>query len=56
LLRLKENNVQIPLNACCLGGPAAEQPPLSAGTMLVLAAFYGAGALIVLFATVAFLR
>ncbi len=48
--------MRVPLNACCLGGPAAEQPPVSAGTMLVLAALYGAGALIVLFVTVAFLR
>ena len=40
--------MQIPLNACCLGGPATTQSPVSAGAMFVLAAIYAAGALIVL--------
>jgi hypothetical protein len=39
--------VQVPLNACCLGGPVVTQTPLSAGAVLVLAAIYAAGGFIV---------
>jgi hypothetical protein len=39
--------MQVPLNACCIGGPPVEQPAFSAGALLVLAAIYGAGALVV---------
>jgi len=43
--------MQIPLNACCVGGPYAEQPPLSFAQVLVLAALSVLGALIVLVST-----
>jgi hypothetical protein len=39
--------MQIPLNACCLGGPVVTQTPLSAGAMFALAAIYAAGGFIV---------
>jgi len=43
--------MQVPLNACCIGGPPVEQPAFSAGAMFVLAAVYGAGALLVFVVT-----
>lgn len=43
--------MQVPLNACCLGGPYVEQPPLSLAQVLVLAALSVIGALIVLVST-----
>jgi len=39
--------MQVPSNACCVGGPVQTQPAASPGVLLVLAAVYGAGALIV---------
>lgn len=39
--------MQVPLNACCVGGPVVSQSPVSAAAMLILAAIYAAGALIV---------
>ncbi len=43
--------MQVPLNACCIGGPTVEQPALSLAQVLVLAALSVAGALIVLVST-----
>ena len=40
--------MQVPLNACCLGGPVVTQTPVSARAMLILAAIYAAGAFIVI--------
>ena len=39
--------MQVPLNACCLGGPVSTQTPVSAGALFVLAAIYATGAFIV---------
>jgi hypothetical protein len=35
------------MNACCVGGPVVDQPPLSRGAVLILAAMSLVGALIV---------
>lgn len=47
--------MQIPLSACCVGGPCVEQPPLSLAQVVVLAALSVAGTLIVFVATATFL-
>ena len=39
--------MQVPLNACCLGGPVMTRTPVSAGALFVLAEIYSAGAFIV---------
>ena len=40
--------MRVPIDACCVGGPAQEQSPVSAVALLVIAAIYRAGALLVL--------
>jgi hypothetical protein len=47
--------MQVSLNACCVGGPIQEQSPVSPTALFILAAIYGAGALIVFAVTAAFL-
>lgn len=43
--------MQVPLNACCVGGPVVTQSPVSAGAMLILAAIYAMGAFVAAGAT-----
>lgn len=45
--------MQVPLNACCLGGPVQTQTPVSAAAMLILAAIYAVFGLVVVVATTA---
>ncbi|HUO98046.1 MAG TPA: hypothetical protein VMU01_05235 [Rhizomicrobium sp.] len=40
--------MEVPTNACCVGGPAVNQPPITAADMLFLAVMSVAGVLIVL--------
>jgi hypothetical protein len=40
--------MRVPSNACCVSGPAAEQPPVTSVDMLILAVMSVAGMLIVL--------
>lgn len=43
--------MQVPLNACCVGGPVQTQTPVSAGAMLILAAIYALFGVVVVTAT-----
>lgn len=47
--------MRVPVDACCVGGPAQEQSAVSATALLVIAAIYGLGALLVLAVTASFL-
>ena len=43
--------MQVPLNACCIGGPVQTQTPVSAAAMFILAAIYAVFGLVVVAAT-----
>ncbi len=47
--------MRVPIDACCVGGPAKEMSAVSGGALLVIAAAYGVLGLIALAATLAFL-